>query len=62
MGQQTATKAAGQSSGLGGVGPQVRGTADDPLRDQREVHLRHVRQLTFGGQNAEAYFWAMASA
>jgi TolB protein len=54
--QQTATKATGQSSGLGGVGPQVHGTADDPLRDQREVHLRHVRQLTFGGQNAEAYF------
>lgn len=23
-----------------------------------EVHLRHVRQLTFGGQNAEAYFAA----
>ncbi len=23
-----------------------------------EVHLRNVRQLTFGGQNAEAYFSA----
>jgi hypothetical protein len=23
-----------------------------------EVHLDHVRQLTFGGQNAEAYFAA----
>lgn len=23
-----------------------------------EVHLRHIRQLTFGGQNAEAYFSA----
>jgi Tol biopolymer transport system component len=58
-GYQTATKATGQSGssgGLGGVGPQVHGTADDPLRDQREVHLRHVKQLTFGGQNAEAYF------
>jgi Tol biopolymer transport system component len=55
-GQQTATKAPGQSSGLGGVGPQVHGTADDPLRDQREVHLQHVKELTFGGQNAEAYF------
>jgi TolB protein len=25
-------------------------------RDAREVHLANVRQLTFGGQNAEAYF------
>jgi len=57
-GQQTATQTTGQSSGLGGVGPQVHGTADDPLRDHREVHLRHVKQLTFGGQNAEAYFSA----
>jgi len=24
--------------------------------DPREVHLRNLRQLTFGGQNAEAYF------
>jgi len=44
------------SSGLSGAGPVVHGSADDPLRDPREVHLRHVRQLTFGGQNAEAYF------
>src|SRR2546425_713213 len=44
------------SSGLGGIGPAVRGTPDDPLRDPREIHLRHVKQLTFGGQNAEAYF------
>jgi TolB protein len=26
--------------------------------DPREVHLKNVRQLTFGGQNAEAYFSA----
>ncbi|UCF30336.1 MAG: PD40 domain-containing protein [bacterium] len=26
------------------------------LTDPREIHLRNVRQLTFGGQNAEAYF------
>jgi len=26
------------------------------LTDPREVHLANVRQLTFGGQNAEAYF------
>src|SRR5271169_1377721 len=48
--QKTAT------SGLSGVGPVVQGTADDPLRDPHETHLRHVKQLTFGGQNAEAYF------
>jgi TolB protein len=45
-----------QKSGLSGAGPAVKGTPDDPLRDPREVHLRHVKQLTFGGQNAEAYF------
>ncbi len=28
----------------------------DSLRDPREVHLRNLRQLTFGGKNAEAYF------
>lgn len=43
-------------SGLGGAGPVVHGMPDDPLRDPRETHLRHVTQLTFGGQNAEAYF------
>jgi len=30
----------------------------DSLRDRREVHLRNVRQLTFGGENAEAYWSA----
>jgi Tol biopolymer transport system component len=44
------------SQGLAGPAPVVNGTPDDPLRDPREVHLRHVKQLTFGGQNAEAYF------
>jgi TolB protein len=44
------------TSGLGGAGPVVQGTAEDPLRDTREKHLRHIKQLTFGGQNAEAYF------
>jgi len=43
-------------AGLSGPGPVVQGTPDDPLRDPREVHLRQVKQLTFGGQNAEAYF------
>ncbi|MFW6089924.1 MAG: TolB family protein [Gemmatimonadota bacterium] len=28
----------------------------DSLLDEREVHLANLRQLTFGGQNAEAYF------
>lgn len=44
------------TSGLGSAGPAVHGTPDDPLRDLHETHLRHIRQLTFGGQNAEAYF------
>jgi len=44
------------ASGLSSTGPVVHGSADDPLRDPREAHLRHVQQLTFGGQNAEAYF------
>jgi TolB protein len=44
------------STGASGIGPAVNGSPGDPLRDPREVHLRHVKQLTFGGQNAEAYF------
>ncbi len=28
----------------------------DLLRDPREVHLANIRQLTFGGENAEAYW------
>lgn len=31
---------------------------DDTLRFTGEVHLRNIRQLTFGGNNAEAY-WSM---
>ena len=30
--------------------------ADDPLRLPEEKHLRNIRQLSFGGENAEAYF------
>src|ERR1700704_4088181 len=30
--------------------------ANDPLRLPQEKHLRNIRQLTFGGENAEAYF------
>ncbi len=32
------------------------GMTSDSLRDPREVHLRNIRQLTFSGKNAEAYF------
>jgi Tol biopolymer transport system component len=38
------------SAGEPGLAPS------DSLRDAREVHLRNVRQLTFGGENAEAYW------
>ena len=34
--------------------PQTAGTGD--LRDPHEAHLANIKQLTFGGQNAEAYF------
>jgi TolB protein len=38
------------------VAPAV--AQDDTLRDPREVHLANIRQLTFGGENAEAYWSA----
>jgi Tol biopolymer transport system component len=46
---------------IGIVRPAIAGTpavtvAADTLRDALEVHLRNVRQLTFGGENAEAYW------
>jgi TolB protein len=31
-------------------------TQEPVLHDPRETRLRNVRQLTFGGENAEAYF------
>ena len=31
-------------------------SSSDTLRYQQEVNLKNVRQLTFGGNNAEAYF------
>ena len=34
----------------------LRTPIDDPLRVPDEKHLRNIRQLTFGGENAEAYF------
>jgi TolB protein len=33
-------------------------TPDDPAQAPEEKHLRNIRQLTFGGENAEAYFSA----
>ena len=30
--------------------------AEDTLRYAQEVHLKSVKQLTFGGDNAEAYW------
>lgn len=35
---------------------EAKPAADDSLRDAREIRLRNVRQLTFGGENAEAYW------
>lgn len=43
---------------------QTGGTGDpatSPLELPQEKHLAHVRQLTFGGENAEAYFSADGS-
>ncbi|HLG15979.1 MAG TPA: hypothetical protein VJH03_15960 [Blastocatellia bacterium] len=34
----------------------ARALVDDPLRLPEEKHLRNIRQLSFGGENAEAYF------
>jgi Tol biopolymer transport system component len=38
------------------IGAERRARAQAPLRDPQERHLGNVRQLTFGGSNAEAYF------
>jgi Tol biopolymer transport system component len=42
-----ARNAAGAAAGTAGP---------DSLREPREAHLRNIRQLTFGGENAEAYW------
>jgi hypothetical protein len=31
-------------------------SSSDSLRYENEIHLRNIRQLTFGGNNAEAYW------
>lgn len=40
------------------ISPLTGASPDDPLRFAEEKHLRNIRQLTFGGQNAEAYLSA----
>ena len=35
---------------------QTTDNAPDPLRYEQEKHLKNIKQLTFGGDNAEAYF------
>src|SRR5437762_4211198 len=44
--------------GLSLVAPAARPRpqTDDPLWVSGEKHLRNIKQLTFGGENAEAYF------
>src|SRR5438132_8947692 len=41
---------------FGGLAPMPQVNNDDPLRFPEEKHLRNIRQLSFGGENAEAYF------
>src|SRR6185369_9815821 len=43
------------AAGLLVAAPQPAADAD-PLKNPKEVHLKNVRQLTFGGENAEAYW------
>lgn len=47
-------------SGLGSSGarPVSSATPDDSLLWAQEKHLKNIKQLTFGGENAEAYFSA----
>lgn len=56
VGQRNLAQEKTATSGLSAAGPVVQGVPDDPHRDARETHLRRIKQLTFGGQNAEAYF------
>ena len=36
--------------------PLKAGSQSDSIADPRETHFKNVKQLTFGGENAEAYF------
>jgi TolB protein len=51
-----ATAVAAVISGCAAVRAPAYDPASDSLRFAGEVHLRNVRQLTFGGNNAEAYW------
>ena len=42
----------------GTPGPERPAAQDERLRHPQERHLKNVRQLTFGGENAEGYFSA----
>lgn len=44
------------SSGKLAEGTSSQSTSIDTLRYEQEKHLRNLKQLTFGGDNAEAYF------
>jgi len=46
----------GEAPPAEGADRNMAASAQSAIRDDREVHLGNVRQLTFGGQNAEAYF------
>ena len=58
----TVLAALGTTAGCGtgdAESPDAEGTYDpagDSLRFEQETHLRNIRQLTFGGNNAEAYW------
>lgn len=44
------------SAWMGFIASAITSPVQLPLHHQQESHLRNVRQLTFGGENAEAYF------
>ncbi len=55
--QKAAPKGDAPRPGAGAPAPQAAApAAATPLALPNERHLRNVRQLTFGGENAEAYF------
>src|SRR4030095_6207814 len=45
-------------SAVSSFGFATRIAPDDSLRLPEEKHLKNIRQVTFGGENAEAYFSA----
>jgi Tol biopolymer transport system component len=46
------------SSGAGSISRSISTGADSPVQLPEEKHLKNIKQLTFGGENAEAYFSA----